>query len=97
MHGTDPNYPDKYILNLDCSCAGGCSVLVLERWVWDDDEQDDFYADIYQVPRKSNLKWRLRNAWRSLMGQPTYDPGMAIDKPRAIELRDWLNTQLEGE
>lgn len=97
MDMTDKQFSDHKTLVIPCDCAGGCSHLVIDRWDVNHPEDDEFYADIYTVPRKFTMRIRLRNAWRSLLGQPTYEPGMVIGVDQAREMRDWLDARLKVE
>lgn len=69
-----------------CECAGTCGYLVVDKW----DDENEFWAEFYVVPQKATIRWRLRNAWRSLLGQPTYDPCICVGPDESKRLKEYL-------
>jgi hypothetical protein len=91
---TDSQFPEHKTIAIPCDCAGQCTYLVISRWDDAKGEDDEFYADLYQVPQTPNFRYRLRMALRALVGRPTYEPGMVIGVEQATELHRWLDERL---
>lgn len=72
-----------------CFCVGTCSYLVIERYAQIDGWDDEFYADVYVRPGAVTWRWRVKSAWRVLLGQ-SLAQDMTIDVGAATLLRDWL-------
>lgn len=81
-------------LMVPCDCVGTCSYLVIDRWDHEDGWDDEFYADIYVRPGTGMFRWRIKQAWKVLLGQqlPT---DMTIQREQMVMMRDWLNERLE--
>lgn len=87
----DPKFPDHERLVIPCDCAGGCTLLVIDRWdTKPGDPDDEFYADLYTRPANWSWRWRLKVALAALAGRPHATDEMVISRPRALELAEWL-------
>jgi hypothetical protein len=70
---------------LKCDC--GCSMFVVDKYVWDDGEvnynisiQDSRYDHNY-----TTLWGRIKNAMKLLFGKPVYYSDVYIDKPERFQ------------
>ena len=71
-----------------CSC--GCSMLVVEKTVWDDGEVDyDISIQDSRYDHNYTTLWgRIKSAMKILFGKPIYYSDVYIDKPE--KFRDFV-------
>lgn len=82
------DYEPPRQMRVPCVCAGTCQILVVAEWD-DDPEDDDTFLEFYTRYRQDRWRHRLKNAWRSLTGEPYYHDIM-ISKRQARELGAFL-------
>lgn len=73
---------------LRCNC--GCAFLVIDKWEWDDDA-DDWYAEVYTLPRPNTLRHRLKTAWRIARGKDPWMDSLVFSPQTLGEMREFLD------
>lgn len=82
-------------LALPCDCHS--EIMLISSWEpWGEGEDYIAYVDIYTIPGKNDLKWRIKQAWWTLTGsRKAHRDSVALQKNSLTELRNFLTTVLE--
>lgn len=80
---------------IECDC--GCGILELERWYWNDIDQDNCIDLTYYV-RGTDTRWftslgkRIEHAWKMLIGKDVFIWNICIEDKDLDKLKEFVSS-----